>query len=97
MKKGSKMKVCDCCGRRFVVQSDKQWKTLCPDCNVNYWVPLRKYFKLYQLNGHWKCVQAYFRLMKSIDMIIHNSDVDRTNQYDNGLKPYWTGSEYDYR
>jgi hypothetical protein len=94
MDKGMKMKVGECCDRKFFVNPNENWKTLCKKCFIDYYLPVRSKFKQSELKGHWKSVRLYVNLKYKVDQILEAKEREE-NLY--GLQPYWTGSEYDYR
>ena len=58
MKKGSKKKICDCCGKTLMVPQDMQWMTLHKECYIKYYLPFKHKGSVSSFSGLWGMLKA---------------------------------------
>jgi len=59
MKKGSKKKTCECCGKALMVSADMQWMTLHKECYIRFYLPFKSTHRVKDLSGRWDEVKAH--------------------------------------
>lgn len=95
--KGMIKKVCACRGEKFYVEPNEQWRTICKKCYKQYYLPLNKKFKVNDLEYQWNFIlEKYYHIKKDGRRVL-SSELPYDDPYDNGVKPYWTGLDFDYR